>query len=469
MEKSQIHIDQQLKGKFDTFQPAVPFQFEKIAARLDAKKSRRRTFLLWSSVAAVVFTAVSGTIFLLPDTATVNKTTSNPEIVSNAPINIDKDHSLNSTSNSKVDVPKNTKNASSTSVGDLNESTDQQMNEGASVQSFNGMGLTLRNIESVKKANKKTSSPNPIQSAFANLIGSKSENNPSSTEILIEAEDLNQSINNAIYSDFSGKSIQTIPTSFGYFLQLPVRIHSPQMPKQPLSSWAFEVGYDQNQTAMAYQISPGREKYVHKNYINRMREGEFALNAPQLQASLKYFINKNWSLSAGLGFAQTRTMQRFNFRDSIPVSVSQGFESDALGNYPIFGYLGLGQQVAYEGIQTVQMLSIPMAVGYQYPINRFWSFSSELSTRYNRLFASQGKTLNYHDLSLLEADNAIYRASIWSARVSAGAEYRLSRNQYLGLRVNTQGAFTPLFKKDASVVNRGWSLGMSVFYTMKLF
>ncbi len=468
MEKSQIHIDQQLKGKFDTFQPAVPFQFEKIAARLDAKKSRRRTFLLWSSVAAVVFTAVSGTIFLLPDTAKVNKTTSNPEKASNAQINIDKDQSFNSTSNSKLDIPKNTKNTS-TSLRDFNESNNQRINQGASVRSSNAIGSAGMNIEAVQKANKKTSSPNPIQSAFANLIGSKSENNPSSTEILIEAEDLNQSINNAIYSDFSGKSIQTIPTSFGYFLQLPVRIHSPQTPKQPLSSWAFEVGYDQNQTAMAYQISPGREKYVHKNYINRMREGEFALNAPQLQASLKYFINKNWSLSAGLGFAQTRTMQRFNFRDSIPVSVSQGFESDALGNYPIFGYLGLGQQVAYEGIQTVQMLSIPMAVGYQYPINRFWSFSSELSTRYNRLFASQGKTLNYHDLSLLEADNAIYRASIWSMRVSAGAEYRLSRNQYLGLRVNTQGAFTPLYKKDASVVNRGWSLGMSVFYTMKLF
>lgn len=468
MEKSQIHIDQQLKGKFDTFQPAVPFQFEKIAARLDAKKSRRRTFLLGSSVAAVVFTAVSGIIFLMPDTASVNKNT-NPEIASNPQIDSDKERSLNYTSTSKLDIRKNLENTSSTSVSDLKESNNKFFNQKTPTKPHNKLGLTALNTESVKKANKKTSSSNPIQSTVANVIAPKSEYSASSTLVFNEAEELKQRKNSVIYLDFSSKSIQTIPTSFVYFLQLPVRIHSPQMPKQPLSSWAFEVGYDQNQTAMAYQISPGREKYVHKNYINRIREGEFALNAPQLQASLKYFINKNWSLSAGLGFAQTRTMQRFNFRDSIPVSVSQGFESDALGNYPIFGYLGLGQQVAYEGIQTVQMLSIPMAVGYQYPINRFWSFSSELSTRYNRLFASQGKTLNYHDLSLLEADNAIYRASIWSARVSAGAEYRLSRNQYLGLRVNTQGAFTPLYKKDASVVNRGWSLGMSVFYTMKLF
>jgi hypothetical protein len=286
------------------------------------------------------------------------------------------------------------------------------------------------------------------------------------TPAALESQEL---VNSPFSLEFSGKTLQPMPTLFGYFLQLPVRIPSPQLPKQPLSSWAFEVGYDQNQTAMAYQISPGRETYVHKNYLDRMRNGEIALAAPQLQASLQYQINSNWSVSVGLGFAQNRTMQSFDFRDSIPVSVAQGFEADALGNYPIFGYLGLGQRVQHEGIQTMQMISVPIGLGYQYPINRFWSFNSEVSTRYNRLFASQGKTLNYHDLSLLEAGNDVYRAHIWSARISAGASYQLSRNQYVGLRLNTQGALSPFYKKDASVMNRGWSLGMSVFYTLKLF
>jgi hypothetical protein len=241
------------------------------------------------------------------------------------------------------------------------------------------------------------------------------------------------------------------------------------MPQQPLSSWAFEVGYDQNQTALAYQISPGREKYVHKNYLNRIREGQWALSAPQLQVGLKYQWNKNWSVSVGLGFAQTRTMQRFDFRDSVPFSVAQGNEADALGNYPIFGYLGLGPSISYEGIQTFQMLSVPLGLGYQVPINRFWTFQSELSMRYHRLFSSRGQTLNYHDLTLMEENADVYRNTIWSTRISAGADYRLSRKQYVGLRINTQGAITPFYKDNASVDNRGWSLGMSVFYTIKLF
>jgi len=444
LEKSTNNIDQQLKGMFETFQPAVPFQFEKIESRMDAKKSKRRSVLLWSSVATVVFTAVSGIIILKPDTAEVNY------------------GSISKKENNSKEINNSSNNSNEETVNSANPTSDEIIAE--EIPSVTSSSMDASKIEANNNLNLSNSSIS-INNSSNNIIAQIA-----SDELLRESQiDQNNTEVNTIYSDFSGKSIQTIPTSFGYFLQLPVRFPSPQMPIQPLSSWAFEVGYDQNQTAMAYQISPGREQYVHKNYITRMKEGEFALNAPQLQASLKYYVNSNWSVSLGLGFAQTRTMQRFDFRDSVPVSIAQGFESDALGNFPIFGYLGLGQEVKYEGIQTIQMLSIPMAIGYQFPINRFWSFNSEISTRYNRLFATQGNTLNYHDLSLLQANDEVYRSGIWSARLSAGAEYRMSRNQYLGLRVNTQGAFTPLYKKDASVVNRGWSLGMSVFYTMKLF
>lgn len=442
MEKSPSHIDQQLKGMFEAFQPELPFQFDRIAHGLDANKSRRNV-ILWSSVAAVVFTAVSGIIFLKPDTAQVNFASTPTPIESNQNQALNKDRVVSNAAkhpNASEITPEN---------ANAKRSADQNLNASNTP--------SLHTI--VDRNAAKIAATTQVVNQASILFGG---NTPIATET-------QEFINLPFSLEFSGKTLQPMPTSFGYFLQLPVRIPSPQLPKQPLSSWAFEVGYDQNQTAMAYQISPGRETYVHKNYLDRMRNGEIALSAPQLQAALQYQINSNWSVSVGIGFAQNRTLQSFDFRDSIPVSVSQGFESDALGNYPIFGYLGLGQRVQHEGIQTMQMISIPIGLGYRYPINRFWSFNSEVSTRYNRLFASQGKTLNYHDLSLLEASNDVYRAHIWSARISAGAEYKLSRNQFIGLRLNTQGALSPFYKKDASVMNRGWSLGMSVFYTMKLF
>lgn len=238
---------------------------------------------------------------------------------------------------------------------------------------------------------------------------------------------------------------------------------------QKVSPWAFEVGYDQNQTQFNYQVSTTQEKYVHKNYLSRMREGEFSLSAPQFHTALRYDFNSRWHASLGLGFAQTRTSQNFNFRDSVPVSVAQGQEADAFGNYPIFGYAGLGQQINYEGVQTIQMVSIPVNIGYNHSLNRLWSITAEGSARYNLISGTAGKTLNYHTLELMNADQQVYRNSLVTARLSVGVERRLGLKKWMGVRLNTQGSVTPLFKQEAAVQNRGWSVGLSAYYYWKLF
>ena len=258
-------------------------------------------------------------------------------------------------------------------------------------------------------------------------------------------------------------------TSYDDNLQLFQSISIPQESRFKNRRWAFGVGYDQNQTALNYRIAENYQAYVHKNYLNRMTEGEMSLSAPQIQAHLSYDISRRWAVSLGIGFTQTKTSQTFNFRDSIPVSVAQGELADAFGNYPIFGYLGLGQQVDYSGIQTISMLSVPVGMSYRLPINKKWAFNSEAIFAFNSLSASQGKTLNYHDLSLMEVDNSKLRSSVWSARLGIGLDYRVSRWEYVGMRLNTQGALNPLYKEKSAIENRPWSVGMSVFYNIKLF
>jgi hypothetical protein len=174
-------------------------------------------------------------------------------------------------------------------------------------------------------------------------------------------------------------------------------------------------------------------------------------------------------VSVGLGFAQTRTSQNFKFRDSVPVSIAQGFEADAYGNFPIFGYSHLGQEIDYTGISTINMISVPVSLIHEYPLTRRWALTTELSARYNYISAAVGKTLNYHDLTLLSLSDNVYRNSVWSGRIGMGVQRRLTTKQTLGLRLNTQGAFTPLNKSNASVENRGWSVGLSAFYFWKLY
>jgi hypothetical protein len=62
-----------------------------------------------------------------------------------------------------------------------------------------------------------------------------------------------------------------------------------------------------------------------------------------------------------------------------------------------------------------------------------------------------------------------YRNQIWSAKVSVGAEKRVSLRDIWGVRLNTQGALTPFNTVNSPVSNRGWSLGMSVFYRYSIW
>jgi hypothetical protein len=290
-----------------------------------------------------------------------------------------------------------------------------------------------------------------------------------SNDVTHQLASLKRNQSNKDWEILTSRSLEALSTSYDDNLQLFQSISIPQESRFKNRKWAFGVGYDQNQTALNYRIAENYQAYVHKNYLNRMTEGEMSLSAPQIQAHLSYDISSRWAVSLGIGFTQTKTSQTFNFRDSIPVSVAQGELADAFGNYPIFGYLGLGQKVDYSGIQTISMLSVPVGMSYRLPINKEWAFNSEAIFAFNSLSASQGKTLNYHDLSLMEVDNSKLRSSVWSARLGIGLDYRVSRWEYVGMRLNTQGALNPLYKEKSAIENRPWSVGMSVFYNIKLF
>jgi hypothetical protein len=236
-----------------------------------------------------------------------------------------------------------------------------------------------------------------------------------------------------------------------------------------LSAWAFEVGYDQNQTSVLYSATPSLEKYVHKNYLQRMKQSEFALSAAQLHFSLRYKLSPKWSISAGLGWMQNRTQQNFHFRDSMPATLAQGNKADAFGNYPIFGYLDLGPEVNYEGISNISMISVPVGAIFEYPLHNKWSISSEALVQANYLTAQKGNTLNYQLLSLQDINSGVYRDLLWSAKIGVGVQKEISNRAKLGARINTQGMFTPLYKQNSAIQNRAWSVGLSAFYVWRLF
>jgi len=427
LNQNNSNIDKQLQDKFSNFTPVPPtFVWEQIDSKLEAKSKRKRGIIVWSVAASLTVAAISGLMLLM------NHNSSNTIQVPVAAVH--ENASVQKTTQPEVIVPQE----------------EEKINNASAPIQFGGNvtePASLLNVKALKSLD------NALE------VVENQETSVAETSSIFA---------NAAYGDFGSKTPQIHPFHFGDFLQLTLITPSSRKPlERKLSRWAFEVGYDQNQTSVLYKSNPTLAQYVHKNYLQRMKESEFALSASQVHFAVRYQLSSKWILSAGLSWMQNRTQQNFHFRDSMPASVQQGFEADALGNYPIFGYLNLGPQVNYEGISNISMLSVPVGAIYEHALNKKWTLTAETLVQANYLSAKKGNTLNYHNLMLQDIDGGVFRDLLWSGKFGVGIQRELSRKNSVGMRINTQGMFTPMYKQNAAIENRGWSIGLSGYYVWR--
>ncbi len=423
MNQNNSNIDKQLQEKFSNFAPVPPaFVWDELDSKLDAKNKRKRGLLIWTVAASMTIAAVSSLVFF-------NQSNQKAQTTS---ITNNKGTQVESSIQKSVIVPQN-EEKNNLSIESNPISVHSQFHSKV-VRESSEIGNFLQ-LEDVKET-----TATEVSSSFVG-VG---------------------------YGEFESKSPEINPFQFGNFLQLTLKTPSSRKPlERKLSRWAFEVGYDQNQTSVLYRANPELAQYVHKNYLQRMKESEFALSASQVHFSLRYQLSNKWVLSAGVSWMQNRTQQNFHFRDSMPASVQQGFEADALGNYPIFGYLNLGPQIDYAGISNISMLSIPVGTIYEHSLNKNWSVTAEALVQANYLSAKKGNTLNYHTLMLQDIDGGVYRDLLWSGKFGVGLQRELKNKNSVGMRLNTQGMFTPMYKQNSAIENRGWSVGLSGYYVWR--
>ncbi len=427
MNQNNSNIDKQLQDKFSNFAPVPPaFVWDQLDSKLEAKSKRKRSIIVWSVAASITVAAVSGLMLMMNQSSSINK---------QMPVSVVRENAtIQKTIQPEVIVPQE----------------EEKINNASAPIQFGGNAMepsSLSNDEGMKAAD------NALE------VVENQETSVAETSSIFA---------NVAYGDFGSKTPQINPFHIGNFLQLTLITPSSRKPlERKLSRWAFEVGYDQNQTAVTYKSNPELAQYVHKNYLQRMKESEYALSASQVHFSLRYQLSSKWIVSAGLSWMQNRTQQNFHFRDSMPASVQQGFEADALGNYPIFGYLNLGPQINYEGISNVTMFSLPVGAIYEHSLNKKWTITAEALLQANYLSAKKGNTLNYHTLMLQDIDGGVFRDLLWSGKIGVGIQRELSKKNSVGLRLNTQGMFTPMYKQNAAIDNKGWSVGLSGYYVWR--
>jgi len=451
LENSNKHIDNWLSQQFEDFTPnPEPALWQSIDASLD-RRERQQKFIWYWLVAGVLSLVVAGSLFQW------NKI-SNKLVV--APITVAQTGALKITEKTELDQ---TKSSNFTDQNAPIQNPELQSNP-----LFQSNGVT---------PNSKPSKYNPSGSYIKSvnrlvLIQAPEFITPIPVQLTIE----NTADVMPVILDLNPFGIESLEIEGAVNANSMTRTSADQLAwsvdkksDKLLGRWMIESGVDANQTGLMYRSTADLSKYVHKNYFNHMKDGEFALSAGRFNISSVYQITKNHAVKLGVAFAENRTEQRFDFRDSMPATVIPGNNPDALGYYPIFGYLGLGPQVKFNSQTTYSMISVPLGyVGY-FPLTKQYSITPEVLLQANKLSVSTGaQTLDYQTLMQTAQQASNFRKLIWGARVAVGVEKRLNYIHSIGLRFNAQSMLTSMYVPNAALQPRGWSLGLSAHYSWRI-
>jgi hypothetical protein len=426
LENSNKHIDNWLSQQFEDFTPnPEPALWQSIDASLD-RRERQQKFIWYWLVAGVLLLVVAGSLF-----------------------------QWNKISNKSVVASKTVAQTGAVKITEKSE-LDQTKSS-----NFSDPNAPIQNLESQSNPE---NTPDPIQAPEFNTpspVQLVTENTADVLPVIlnlnpfgIESMEIEGAVNPSSVTSASADQ-----------LAWSVDKKSDKL----LGRWMIEAGVDANQTGLMYRSTADLSKYVHKNYFNHMTDGEFALSAGRFNISSVYQITKNHAVKLGVAYAENRTQQRFDFRDSMPATVIPGNNPDALGYYPIFGYLGLGPQVKFNSQTTYSMISVPVGyVGY-FPITKQYSITPEVLLQANKLSVSTGaQTLDYQTLLQTAQQASNFRKLIWGARVAVGVEKRLNYSHAIGLRFNAQSMLTSMYIPNAALQPRGWSLGLSAHYSWRI-
>jgi hypothetical protein len=426
LENSNKHIDNWLSQQFEDFTPnPEPALWQSIDASLD-RRERQQKFIWYWLVAGVLSLVVAGSLF-----------------------------QWNKISNKSVVAPKTMAQTGAVKI------TEKSELDKTKSSNFSDPNAPIQNPESQSNPE---NTPDPIQAPEFNA--------PSPVQLIIE----NTADVVPVILDLNPFGIESMeiegavnPSSVSSASADQLAWSVDKKSDKLLGRWMIEAGVDANQTGLMYRSTADLSKYVHKNYFNHMTDGEFALSAGRFNISSVYQITKNHAVKLGVAYAENRTQQRFDFRDSMPATVIPGNNPDALGYYPIFGYLGLGPQVKFNSQTTYSMISVPVGyVGY-FPITKQYSITPEVLLQANKLSVSTGaQTLDYQTLLQTAQQASNFRKLIWGARVAVGVEKRLNYSHAIGLRFNAQSMLTSMYIPNAALQPRGWSLGLSAHYSWRI-
>ena len=238
-----------------------------------------------------------------------------------------------------------------------------------------------------------------------------------------------------------------------------VNLAKPNTFHVPMGKWLVSTSVQQNLNSNNYTVNSEYSRYVHKNYLNRMEQGEQAMGSTGFNVQLGYQIHKKVAITGGVQFRQLNTRQQFSFSDEVPVTLMPGNAPDKFGNYPIIGYFGSTGSVSYSGFQRNTIIEVPLGIMTDFVISPQWSLKPVMSFNTGFVSSMSGFTLDYQQLQITRQQNDWYRTIQLSGALSVGVFRKINRNLQWGATFMGTRMLTSAYVPGASVLPRNQALG----------
>jgi hypothetical protein len=421
LKNEDIHTDQQLQGLFQSFEPPLPKgAWEGIEDSMN-RKQRRRVALWWIAAVAALAGCISGLWFVLSDTQYTQKSVKKQEMTVNTP------------SDSQI---KPSKNAETISTQDNIGKKDIQTGR-----------VKVNQIQNEPISNNpaipENYEPNRVglEPVWESKSGQVALPDPFGLRLTPQQW---PAVNDVRAVKIAVKEAQKVADSM----------------KANMGKWTLSAALYQMQTGNGYAVNPEYSRYVHKNYLSRMKEGELNMGGTGFAIHLGYQMNQKYAITGGVQFRQLNIRQQFNFTDEVPVTLMPGNTPDEFGNYPIIGYFGNAGSVTYSGFQRNTIVEIPLGMNADFRVTPKWSVKPAIFVNTGFVGGINGFTLDYQQLQLTAQRSEWFRKVQMSGSLSLGAFRQINRKLQWGATIGGTRMLTPAYIPNASVRPRNHSLGI---------
>jgi hypothetical protein len=415
LKNEDTHTDKQLEELFKSFEPPVPKgSWEGIAGVLDRKRNRR-IFMWWIVAAAVFVGGLFGLWFGLADLKQDRIAQKQEEVTK--------------TSDAKKDAS-GTHNMGNDDYSGTKEQSYAEGQSGGEAKTVVKSKFNKNFVPEIIKQNQLITETAPV------II----QNNLELLEPL---------------------GLRIIPSQWPASEAITwVKLPKTKPFKAPISKWTASLGVMQMHTGNDYSVNPANSRYVHKNYLNRLKEGEQNMGGAGFSLQLGYQITPKYTVTGGVQFRQLNIRQQFSFSDEVPVTLVPGNTPDKFGNYPIIGYFGNTGSVSYNGFQRNTIVELPLGINGDFSISPKWSVKPAIAINTGIISGISGFTLDYQQLQLASQQSDWFRKVQMSGSLSVGAFRRVSRKLQWGASLGGSRMFTPVYVPDASIRPRNHAVGI---------